>query len=73
MQNPQVRTITVGGESYPYREQSLDSLLSDFVKDAERDGVAVAVNGEVVARTEWKVRLVLPGDRVEVIHAVAGG
>jgi sulfur carrier protein len=36
-------------------------------------GVAVAVNGEVVARSEWPRRRLAPGDRVEVLGAIGGG
>lgn len=38
-----------------------------------RDGVAVAINGEVVPRSMWPVRALCAGDRVEVIQAVGGG
>lgn len=34
---------------------------------------AVAVNGEVVPRPEHATRILEAGDRVEVIHPVAGG
>ncbi|HLI15699.1 MAG TPA: sulfur carrier protein ThiS [Acidimicrobiales bacterium] len=36
-------------------------------------GCAVAVNGEVVARSAWPTTLVRPGDRVEVVTAAPGG
>lgn len=38
-----------------------------------RDGVAVAINGEVVPRSAWEARPLRAGDRVEVIQAVGGG
>ena len=38
-----------------------------------RDGVAVAINGEVVPRSTWPARALGAGDRVEVIQAVGGG
>jgi sulfur carrier protein len=40
---------------------------------AEARRVAVAVNGEVSPRTERSIRRLAEGDRVEVIHPVAGG
>jgi sulfur carrier protein len=36
-------------------------------------GVAVAVAGEVVPRSQWPVRPVHDGDRVEILTAVQGG
>ena len=38
-----------------------------------RDGVAVALNGEVLPRSVWPDRALRAGDRVELIHAVGGG
>jgi len=36
-------------------------------------GVAVAVNSELVCRAAWPSHALGEGDRVEVLHAVAGG
>lgn len=40
---------------------------------AHPDGVAVAVNGEVVPRGQQRERALRDGDKVEVIRAVGGG
>lgn len=40
---------------------------------ADRRGVAVAVNGEVVPRTGWPATELRDGDRVEVLTAAQGG
>ena len=40
---------------------------------AERKGVAVAVNGGVVPRSEWPTRTLAAADRVLVIQATQGG
>jgi sulfur carrier protein len=40
---------------------------------AGRRGVAVAVNGAVVARGDWAGRALVPDDRVLVIQATQGG
>ncbi len=66
--------IIVNGERLPYKEeQSLHELLLSLGIDPNRQGVAVAVNLEVVPHAEWKETIVKPNDRVEIIHAVAGG
>ena len=36
-------------------------------------GVAAALNGEVVRRTDWTSTPLSPGDQVEVLTAVQGG
>ncbi len=66
--------IIVNGERLPYQEeQSLHELLLSLGIDPNRQGVAVAVNIEVVPRAEWKNTILKPHDRVEIIKAVAGG
>ena len=39
----------------------------------ERRGIAVAVDGEVVPRSEWDARELSEGQRVEVVGAIQGG
>ncbi len=39
----------------------------------ESRGVAVAVAGEVVPRTQWGGRCLNAGDEIEVVRAVQGG
>ena len=41
--------------------------------DPERRGVAVAVDGEVVPRSQWETTALGEGQRVEVLHAAQGG
>jgi sulfur carrier protein len=41
--------------------------------DVRRDGIAVALNDDVVPRTEHASRELRDGDRIEIIVAVAGG
>jgi len=36
-------------------------------------GIAVAVNGQVVPRSQWEGTELKPGDKVEVVQAVQGG
>jgi sulfur carrier protein len=40
---------------------------------AEGRGVAVAVDAEVVPRTEWETHELTDGARVEVLRAIQGG
>ena len=51
--------------------------LADVVAAARGDalgkGVAAALNGEVVTRSEWPLTSLSDGDRVEVLTASQGG
>jgi thiazole synthase len=41
--------------------------------NGRRHGVAVAVNGEVVPRSEWEATTLIEGQQVEVVAAIQGG
>jgi sulfur carrier protein len=51
---------------------SIPDVLGILGFEAAR-GVAVAVNGEVVPRSEWEGFALSDGMRVEVLRAVQGG
>ena len=51
----------------------LTDLLADRLGEVPSTGVAVAVDEQVVPRTDWATHVVRPGDVVEVVRAVAGG
>jgi sulfur carrier protein len=50
---------------------TVDALLATLA--LRRDGVAVALNDDVVPRAEHATRTLNDGDRLEIIVAVAGG
>jgi sulfur carrier protein len=66
-------TIEVNGESRPLEDRLLLDLMRRLGIDPERRGLAVAINGEVVPRSEWPSRGLDDGDRVEILGAVQGG
>jgi len=53
--------------------QPLLELLRQCAVNLETSGVAVAVNGRIVPRSQWSLTQVQAGDAVEVVHAVQGG
>ena len=65
--------IRVNGEMRPWEGGTLAQLLATLGHDTGKQGIAVAINGEVVTRTTWKTREILAGDAVEVVGAVQGG
>jgi sulfur carrier protein len=64
--------IVVNGESRAGAE-TVGDLLGELGLGAQARGVAVAVDGEVVPRSEWGVRTLADGARVEVVGAIQGG
>lgn len=52
-------------------DTTVGQLVDDLV--AERRGIAVAVDGEVVPRTAWDDTIVPPDGEVEVLTAAQGG
>lgn len=50
--------------------------LADLLRElglAERKGVAIAINDEVVPRATWPARMLAEGERILVIQATQGG
>jgi sulfur carrier protein len=64
--------VVVNGEM---REVRLGTTVADMVSQLGRgpQGIAVAVNEEVVPRTYWTATTLHAQDRVEVLTAAAGG
>ncbi len=53
-----------------------DTALVDLLRErglADRKGVAIAINDEVVPRSTWPVRALAEGERILVIQATQGG
>jgi sulfur carrier protein len=59
------------------RELAAGATLTDLLLLAglppDRNGVAVARNGEVVRRAEWTATTLAEGDRIELVSATQGG
>lgn len=64
--------VTVNGRP---RELDAAATVGDLIdaEVADRRGVAVAVDGEVLPRAEWDTTNLDDGARVEVVGAVQGG
>ena len=63
---------TVNGAERELQDGATIAQLLDEL-GVPRDGVAVAVNERVVPRSQHAAVGLADGDRVEVVHAVAGG
>lgn len=64
-------TVLINGQSHPLSHTTLGALLVGLALPDK--GVAVAVNEQVIARTEWPTYPLSAHDRIEIIRAMAGG
>jgi sulfur carrier protein len=55
------------------QDTSLRDLLVQLGVDPTRKGIAVAVSGEVVPRSQWERTAIVPGANVEIVTASQGG
>ena len=66
--------ITLNGQAKTVGEGiTVHGLLNLADLDPARKGIAVAVNLEVLPRSQWASTRLETGDRVDVIRAVQGG
>jgi sulfur carrier protein len=66
-------TVRVNGRAHPFRPGTVTDVLERQGIDSSSHGIAVAINGEVVSRSEWARHEVRSGDEIEVVGAVQGG
>lgn len=67
--------ITINGQSQADMQagQTVAAVLERLGLCSDARGVAVAVDGEVVPRSAWKMFTLGEGARVEVLSAMQGG
>jgi sulfur carrier protein len=63
--------ITLNGEPSAHRDESVADLVARL--GVGPAGVAVALDGEILARSQWAQTRVADGSHVEVVTAMAGG
>ena len=68
-----MKLIVNGREVDTEPDVTVEALLAQSLKTDVRDGIAVAVNGEVVPKGSWSERTLQANDRLEIIRAVQGG
>ena len=66
--------IRVNGEEKEVRLNiNVYDLLVALELEPVQAGIAVAVNREIIPKTEWQETKLLEGNEVEIIRAVQGG
>jgi sulfur carrier protein len=66
-------TIQVNGEAEPLSVTTVEELVCGKAEQSNRRGLAVALNGAVVRRSDWARTMLQPGDRVEIVRVLQGG
>ena len=65
-------TIQINGEEHSLvLGLTLKALLQEL--GLSEEGVALAVNGQVLPKKNWASQVLSDGDRVEIVRAVGGG
>ncbi len=68
-----MRLVVNGRERELKGHPTVASIVAELARDARGGGVAVAVNGDVVPRSDWSSTELHEEDRVEVLSAIGGG
>lgn len=65
--------VTVNQEILEIQDNCSIAMLLDQLPHLPAKGIAVALNQQIVAKTEWSDRNLVPGDKVMIIKATQGG
>lgn len=65
--------IRVNGQDEALVAGTLAALIEAKAVDVAQKGIAVALNGAVVPRSEWAATVLKAGDSVEIVRARQGG
>ena len=68
-----MRVVLNGSEAVLADGATVREAVEALDLPAEGRGVAVAVDAEVVPRTQWETHELTDGARVEVLRAIQGG
>jgi sulfur carrier protein len=64
--------IEVNGEAHRVTGATTLAALVELL-ELEGQALALAVNRSVIPRQQWTHRLLLAGDRIEIVRAIGGG
>ncbi len=65
--------VVINGETHSVAAATLPEVLCSLQYDPEQRGIAVALNAEVIPRSEWDSTVISVGDRLEIVGARQGG
>lgn len=70
---PPTIEVQVNGDLHRVPVAALPDVLCALQYDPRQQGIAVALNAEVVPRSEWGATKISSGDRIEIVGAKQGG
>ena len=65
--------LTINGEAQSTDAATVADLMAELGYERNAPGVAAALNGAVIPRTQWGSAKLGDGDKIDIIHAVQGG
>ncbi|GJE39558.1 sulfur carrier protein ThiS [Methylobacterium persicinum] len=68
--------LFVNGEPRDSEANTVDALFRIEAEETgivETQGIAIALNGQVLRRKDWAETVITAGDRIEIVRAMQGG
>ncbi|BFM48031.1 sulfur carrier protein ThiS [Marinomonas sp. THO17] len=63
--------IFINDSAYEFHGVNVQDLIEDLQKEGQ--GIAVAIDQTVIARSAWQSTLLMPESRVFIFESIAGG
>ena len=71
MNENKVKIILNGQEYFIHEDKNIDELVSDL--NLKNKSFALAINGEVIKKENFRDFIIMPNSKIEIISAVGGG
>jgi sulfur carrier protein len=65
--------ITINKQNYQFEENTSLERAIETLELNETNGIALALNEEIIPRSEWNKTILFDEDKIIIIGAVAGG
>lgn len=65
--------VLINDQPYQVSEEGKMQEALDCLQLSDTQGIALAVNNEVVPKTQWESYRLRPGDKIILIRATQGG
>jgi len=65
--------IKINGQSHTFATEVTVAQILTELKIPREHGIAVALNGSVIPRSQFQKTQIQDGDKLEIVHATAGG
>lgn len=63
--------MIINGNNFNFNEISVSDLLSSL--ELDKNKVVVEVNGEIVMKREFDVKILFEKDKIEIVSFIGGG